>query len=268
MDETTKTIRDFYNSGLDTEWSRIANRPEFLLTCRMLNRYIQPGDRVLDIGGGPGRYSHYLAAKGCKVTLLDLSEENTKFAAAEAARQGLSIDVITGDAREADLLVSGQFDHALLMGPLYHLLEEAHRVKAVNAALNKLTPGGVLFASFINMTAGIVYAMKFQPEYIADTSPSSLEYLEKFLAQENYAGHAFTQAFFIQQKEILPFMAQFPLQKLHLFGQEGLTSPCEDNIMSQPKEITGLWLDLCEKIWEREEWLSWSEHLMYVGRKI
>ena len=267
MDETTKTIQDFYDSGLDTEWNRIANRPEFLLTCRMLNRYIKPGDKVLDIGGGPGRYSHYLAAKGCKVTLLDLSEENTKFAAAEATRQGLSIKVVTGDAREVDLLVSGQFDHVLLMGPLYHLLEEADRVKAVNAALSTLAPGGILFASFINMTSGIIYAMKFQPEYIADTSPSSLEYIEKFLAQENYAGRAFTQAFFIQQNEILPFMAQFPLQKLHLFGQEGITSPCEDNIMSQPKEITDLWLDLCEKIWEREEWLSWSEHLMYVGRK-
>ena len=69
MDETTNIIRDFYNAGIDTEWSRIASRPEFLLTCRMLNRYIKPGDTILDIGGGPGRYSHYLAAKDCKVTL-------------------------------------------------------------------------------------------------------------------------------------------------------------------------------------------------------
>jgi len=38
--------------------------------------------------------------------------------------------------------------------------------------------------------------------------------------------------------------------------------------MSQPQEIIDQWLDLCEKVWERGELLSWSEHLMYVGRKI
>lgn len=267
MDQTTKTIRDYYNTDAAKEWNRIANRPEFLLTCRMLNRYIKPGQTVLDIGGGPGRYSHYLAAKGCKVTLLDLSEENTKFAMEEAARQGLSMQAISGDAREADTLVTGQFDHILLMGPLYHLLEEPERIKAVNAALNVLKPSGILYASFISMFAGIIYGMKFMPEIITSTEAFEQEYYEKFLTNQNYAGLAFTEAFFIQQDQILPFMAQFPLEPLHLFGQEGITSPCEDNIMSQPPEIINAWLDLSEKIWEREEFLSWSEHLMYVGRK-
>ncbi|MCL1820113.1 MAG: hypothetical protein FWG36_05595 [Oscillospiraceae bacterium] len=55
MDATTKIIRDFYDSAVQSEWNRIADRPEFLLTCRMFDRYIKPGDKVLDIGGGPGR---------------------------------------------------------------------------------------------------------------------------------------------------------------------------------------------------------------------
>ena len=62
-------------------------------------------------------------------------------------------------------------------------------------------------------------------------------------------------------------MSRFPLKKMHLFEQEGITSPCEGNIMSQPRNISELWLDFCERIWEREDLLSWSEHLMYVGRK-
>jgi len=40
------------------------------------------------------------------------------------------------------------------------------------------------------------------------------------------------------------------------------------NIMQQPKEIIDFWFDICEKLWEREDLLSWSEHIMYVGRKI
>jgi hypothetical protein len=61
MNENIKIVQDFYNANSLGEWNRIAGRPEFLLTCRMLDRYIKPGDRVLDIGGGPGRYSLYLA---------------------------------------------------------------------------------------------------------------------------------------------------------------------------------------------------------------
>ena len=82
-----------------------------------------------------------------------------------------------------------------------------------------------------------------------------------------YAGNAFTKVVFTEQSNILPFMTQFPLEKLHFFGQEGITSPCESNIMSQPQDIIDSWLDLCEKVWEHEDLLSWSEHLMYVGRK-
>ncbi|MCL2351646.1 MAG: class I SAM-dependent methyltransferase [Firmicutes bacterium] len=266
MDDTTVIIRDFYDAAVEGEWNRIAGRPEFLLTCRMLGRYIMPGDRVLDIGGGPGRYSLCLAGKGCDVTLFDLSPENVRFAKERAAEQGLSINAVAGDAREADKLVAGQFDHVLLMGPMYHLLEEADRVTAINSALKLLKPNGIIYVSFINMFAGIIYYMKCQPDL--RSYPDDMPYFEAFFNDNGYAGPAFTQAYFAKQSEILPFMAQFPLEKLHFFGQEGITPPCESNIMSQPPEIVELWLNLCERVWEREYLLSWSEHLMYVGRKI
>jgi len=234
----------------------------------MLDRYIKTGDKVLDIGGGPGRYSLYLAKRGCDVTLLDLSPENIKFAATESVNQGLSIKTITGDAREADKLAAGQYDHVLLMGPLYHLLDEPSRVKAVNAALGVLKPGGIIFVSFINMFSGMVYAMKDDPGIIVSMVPSEVEFRESVIAKRSYAGEAFTQALFIEPSEILPFMAQFPLEKLHLFSQEGIMAPCEHTLMSQPQEVIDGWLDFSEKIWEREEFLSWAEHLMYVGRKV
>jgi len=268
MDTITKTIQEYYDTTVLDEWNRIAGRPEFLLTCRMLERYIKPGDTVLDIGGGPGRYTMHLAQKGCDVTLFDLSTENVKFASEKAIEQGLSIQTMAGDAREVDKMIDRQFDYILLMGPLYHLLEEADRVKAVEAALKVLAPGGVIFVSFVNMFSGMIYIMKHVPEAIGSTVQSEIDFRASAIAGKSYAGDAFTQAFFIEQSEILPFMARFPLVKLHLFGQEGITPPCETNIMSQPKDIVDLWLDFCEAIWEREEFLSWAEHLMYVGRKV
>ena len=265
-EENIKIVQEHYNSNVEAEWNRIAGRPEFLLTCRMLDRYIKPGDKILDIGGGPGRYSLYLTEKGCDVTLFDLSVENTKFATKQAAEQGFSIQTVAGDAREADRLVDGQFDNILVMGPLYHLLEETDRIAAVNAALNLLKPGGLLFASFIHMGGGLVFLSRECPELLI--LPDEERFLTPLVAGKSYGGAAFTQAFFINQNEILPFMEQFPLEKLHLFGQESILAPNERNIMNQPLEVIAGWLDLAEKMWEKEEYLSWSEHLMYVGRKL
>lgn len=265
MDNITNDIRQYYNENVDTEYARIAGRPEFLLTIRFLARYIQAGQTVLDIGGGPGRYALHLCEQGCEVTLFDLSPQNVHFAQTQAEARGLPLRGICGDARTVDKAVTGQFDHVLLMGPLYHLLTEKGRVQAVNAALALLKPGGILYVSFINMTAGILYALKEMPQAVMD--PLDRQYYATYLANKSYAGPAFTQAYFIQQSEILPFMAQFPLKKLHLLAQEGMLSPCESNVFAQPQHIIDAWLDLNEKLCEREELLSWGEHLLYIGRK-
>jgi 2-polyprenyl-3-methyl-5-hydroxy-6-metoxy-1,4-benzoquinol methylase len=262
--ETTKEIKQYYDENVETEWGRIHNRPEFLLTCRFIDRYIKPGDTVLDIGGGPGRYSIYLANKGCDVTLLDLSPGNVKFAAEKAQEEKVIIKAVEADAREARESVEGKFDHVLLMGPMYHLLEEEDRVKALESALKCLRPGGKIYVSFINMFAAVIYTMKFAPEMMAD--PLEQELHKLFIEGKSYAGDAFTKAYFAKQSEILPFMERFPLEKMHLFSQEGIMSPCEGNIMSQNQEIVDLWLNLCEKTCEREDLLSWGEHLMYIGK--
>ena len=166
MEENIKIVQEHYNINPLDEWNRITNKPEFLLTCRMLDKYIKAGDKVLDIGGGPGRYAFYLAKKNCEMTLFDLSPENIKFADKKSLELNLPIKTLCGDARITDKLVNEQFDHVLLMGPLYHLLEASDRITAVNAALNLLKSGGVIFASFINSFAGMVYYMKFAPDAI------------------------------------------------------------------------------------------------------
>ncbi len=267
MRDSVKIVKDSYNKDPQMEWGRIADRPEFLLTCRYLDRYIKPGERILDIGGGPGRYSIYLAKRGCRVTLFDLAEENVRFALERAGDEGVTIDAVCGDAREADRLVSGQFDHVLIMGPLYHLLDEKDRERAVWAELKLLKPGGLLFASFISMYGGLVYAVKIDPDIILSEVEMDVFFRRCLIEKKSYAGPAFTDAFLIQPGEVLPFMSRFPLEKLHLFGQEGVLSPNENNIMTRSPEVVNAWLDFAEATCEHEELLCWSEHLMYIGRK-
>ncbi|HPU63084.1 MAG TPA: methyltransferase domain-containing protein, partial [Mobilitalea sp.] len=75
--ENTETIKSHYDSDPLLEWERAnENTIEYIITARMLEKYIKPGEKVLDVGGGPGRFSLWLASRGCDVTLFDLSDKN------------------------------------------------------------------------------------------------------------------------------------------------------------------------------------------------
>jgi len=45
-------------------------------------------------------------------------------------------------------------------------------------------------------------------------------------------------------------------------------APNEPNILCQPEEVVNKWLNLAEEVCEREDLLSFSEHLMYIGKKL
>lgn len=263
----TRAIREFYDQNVCLEWERLDRHPiEFLLTKRVLDQYIHPAQSVLDLGGGPGRYSLYLCERGCQVTLMDLSPANVEFALSKAATANLSLEGLTGDALDAlSLLPERQFDHVLLMGPLYHLLEESDRQRAVSNALDLLKPGGRLYVSFLLIFSGMIYYMKNAPQGILDESDRV--FFEAVINDQSYGGAAFTQAYFIRQADVLPFMSQFALEDQHIFGQEGILAQFENTWLQQSPEVQQGWLDMAYQLLERPEFLSYSEHVMVHGLK-
>ncbi len=265
----TAAVQRFYDESVSVEWERLNRHPvEWYITTHYLDRYLHAGDRVLDIGGGPGRYSLYLAKRGCQMTLLDLSGGNVAFAMDQARQQRVSLLAMRGDARQADQLVPTEplYDAVLLMGPLYHLEKEADRRQSVLAALRLLRPGGLLFCSFISLNAAVIDAMKSVPEIVLN--PLEAPYLDCFRRGVGYAGPGFTTMATATPEEIRAFLSEFPrLELCCLFGQEGFLSPCEDRLIQQPKEILDAWLELALATCERPDCYACSEHLMAVCRK-
>lgn len=266
MEENLEIVKKYYDEGSIEEWNRLEKHPfEFIITVKMMERYIKTGDSILDIGGGPGRYSLYFAKKGCDVTLFDLSDGNIQLANRIANEENLKLKTHVGDARNVDNIIKGEFDHVFLMGPMYHLIDENDRIKAMTSALSKLKKGGKIYVSFILLFAGLIYEMKNCPEFLINKSDEP--FIKALLNYESFGGDAFTKAFFIQLKDIEPFLNKFPINKLHLFGQEGILGPCENNIIAQSKEVIDKWLEIAYALCEREELLSYSEHVMYIGEK-
>jgi len=267
MDDSIKIVRDNYDTNVQKEWDRLdIHYFEFAITLHMMDKYIKPGDKILDIGGGPGRYSIHYAKKGCDVTLFDLSPECVKFARQKADDEGVKINAIIGDARFVSDIVDCEFDHVFVMGPLYHLVEIADRRAAVKSAVNLLKKSGNLYASFIMIFAGMIYLMKHEPELILGDKEQV--FIENAVENTSYSGDGFTRVHNTSVNDVQSFMSEFPLEKLHLFGQESITAPCEFNLLPQPKEVKQKWFEIACRICEREDLLSFSEHAMYIGKKI
>lgn len=266
MVQSCENVKRFYDEDVDAEWNRLLKaRFEFDINRHFIAKYLKPGQKVLDCGGGPGRYSLWLAEQGCDVTLFDLSEGNVAFAKNKAQQLGLSLRALSGDARDLGALKAERFDHILLMGPMYHLLEENDRIASVNACLSLLKPGGTLSVSFISSYAGILYYLREMPEAILKPEvQADYKFMEDDLP---FSGMAFTDAYFIRQQDVLPFMEQFPLKTLHHLSSEGIYSPWYQTLQSQGEEAYQAYLKFAVATCERENLLSFAEHFLYIGRK-
>ncbi|MGV8146695.1 MAG: class I SAM-dependent methyltransferase [Alkaliphilus sp.] len=262
-------VEKFYNENANYEWERLNHhKVEFDITKRYLNDYIMSSSKILDVGGGPGRYSIFLATQGHEVTLLDLSNENIKLGIEKAKEANVEIkEFIHGNALNLSEDVEGVFDVVLCMGPLYHFTEEADRVKVIQECMKKLKLGGLLFVAFISAYAPIIDYIKNCAEDIIGEKENLLKYLDDGRNVVNEERPGFTTAYFINPSEIESFMSQFELEKKVITGVEGLFAQSEEKTNSLSKEAYKEWLDLIYKTSTNP--ITWAscEHFLYVGRK-
>jgi ubiquinone/menaquinone biosynthesis C-methylase UbiE len=261
-------VEHFYDEHAEYEWNRLArHRMEFEVTLRAMAEYLPPAPaRVLDIGGGPGRYSITLAKRGYRMTLLDLSAGLLEFARHKAAEEGAALEqIIHGNALDLAPLPDAAFDAVLLMGPLYHLLQLPQRQQAVREAHRVLKPGGVCLAAFINRYAPILDAAYAYPEWLME-DPSKAE---KLLSTDGalVIDDGFVDAYFTHPSEVRPLMEGAGFQSLQLLPSEGLLSQNEAKVNALDEAGFAAWADLNYRIAKDPTVAGASEHLLWVGRK-
>jgi SAM-dependent methyltransferase len=126
---------------------------EFARTCEIVERALPPPPAlVADVGGGPGRYSLWLAGLGYRVLHRDLVQLHVEQVSADAADAGLQVETGVADARDLDLN-DASVDAVLLLGPIYHLPTRDDRVAALAEGRRVVRPGGPVFAVAISRWA-------------------------------------------------------------------------------------------------------------------
>lgn len=265
----SRRVESFYDSCPQNEWIRMdRHRMEFRTTLRAMGEFIPPRSTILDIGGGPGRYSIELAKAGHRVTLLDLSSQNVELARQKARELGVEIATfVHGNALDLSRFADSAFDAVLLMGPLYHLVEPSDRDLAIREALRVLAPDGLFFASFINRYSVYIDLLKHDPGEITSCAKRYEELMTTAVHIPTEQNPGFTDAYFIHPMEIEPLMSGHGLSTLRLAVAEGLIAPVEAAVNGLPEEAFDAWVDVCYRLGTDPTTWGAGEHMLYVGRK-
>ncbi|WP_018949588.1 cyclopropane fatty acyl phospholipid synthase [Thioalkalivibrio sp. ALMg11] len=123
--------------GADTTLDE-AQRAKLDLIARKL--HLEPGMRVLELGGGFGELARFLAAEhGCEVDSYNISSQQVEYA--RGLCEGLPVDVRQQDYREA-ANESRQYDRVLSVGLMEHVGPKNFRA-FFDLARARLKPGGL-----------------------------------------------------------------------------------------------------------------------------
>ena len=268
MSDDVGDIAAFYNSDPEKEHTRLARHQlEYELTWRYLDQYLPSQGSVLEVGAASGRYSLELAKRGYTVTAVDLSaaliEECRKRIVAEGVEK--QVRLVVADACDLGKVTEMGFDAVLLMGPLYHLVEEADRKVALKEAFNRLRAGGIIFASFLSRLAVIGDMLGKLPGWIED-QPEVRSMLANGKRPDDYPRGGF-RAYSANVSEIAPLHEAIGFETITVAGVEPTIAADNERYNKLQGKQRQLWLDLLKEISAETSIIGASIHLLYIGRK-
>ena len=145
------------------------------------------GKRVVDVGCGGGILAESMAAKGARVTGIDLSEKALKVARLHQLESGVQVDyrLIAAEALAEES--PEQFDVVTCMEMLEHVPDPASTMAAF-ARLVK--PDGWVFFSTLNRNPKSYLFAIVGAEYVLSLLPKGTHDWAKFIKPHELASHA------------------------------------------------------------------------------
>jgi len=271
-------VRRYYASFGQREWDRLAapadGALEFAVTRHVIERYMPAAGRVLDIGGGPGRYALWLAERGQRVVLADLSAEmlaiaRQRLAEVPAGQRACVEQIVEADACDLSRWGDASFDAVLCLGPFYHLPDARDRQRAAAELGRVVRPGGVVFIAFMPRFALLRRTLAMPDERHRLAQPTWLARLLDQGTFDNDVPGRFTHGYGARPQEIGPFLAAHGFEQLTLVSCEGLAIGLQDALGELPLDdpVLKSALDIVVDTAADPSILGVANHLLYVGRR-
>jgi len=260
--ETLTALKNYYENY--DEENRLCSRHgqvEFLTTMHYIEKYLQPGMRILEIGAATGRYSHALARLGYRVDAVELLQHNIDIFNAHT-QPGENVTVTQGNAKNLSAFADHTYDITLLLGPMYHLFNREEQLQALSEAFRVTKPGGLLYVAYCGNDATILQFC-FLRGMLKDARYQALVDPVTFKAKSSPI-----ELFELHRKEDIDKLnSHFPVTRLHYIAADGFTHYMRGTLAEMDEELYQTYLRYHFATCERQDMVGYSNHILDILRK-
>ncbi len=275
-DASRDAMLHYYAARAEREWDRLTSPAhdgpvEFAVVTHALETCLPTGSRVLDIGGGPGRYTLWLAERGHRVVLADLSPVLVAAARERIRRSpvaGMVEAIVETDARDLSRWNDASFDAVLSFGPFYHLPDEPDRDRACTEMARVLRPGGLVFVAMMPVYAFLRRTLMLEDERFQLADPAFLRPLLEKGIYGNAVPGRFTSCYGVRAEQVAPFFEAHGFTTQALLAANGFASGLGEALAAMEAVDPAGYrrvLDLAIETAGDLSLLGTSAHLLYVG---
>lgn len=259
----TDIVNEFY--GKYDEQTRLQRsrhgQLEYLVTMNYIHRFLKPGDAVLEIGAGTGRYCIALAKEGYSVSAIELVESNLDILNKNA--QGIpNLHASQGDALDLSRFPDGHFDVTLCFGPMYHLYEAKDQHQAIDEAIRVTKPGGVILFAFLSAHAIMCtnYLYDWGPTVAGIQMNFDADYRPLHFPEQIFTGFDIVEFESLFKEKAVDYIATVAADNVLEVAEDRPDFSLTDE---EFQAFADYQLHICEK----REMLGNSSHLLYICRK-
>ena len=260
--ETFEALTQFY-SNYDEDGRLLSKHGsvEFLTTMRYIEKYLQSGMRILEIGAATGRYSHTLARLGYRVDAVELVQHNIDIFR-KKTQPGENVTIRQGNALDLGIFESETFDMVLLLGPMYHLFTKEEQLQALSEALRVTKKGGILMAAYCGNDATMV-------QYCFGRGMLKEERYRKLVDPVTFKAASDPAELFelYRREDIDALMENFTTQRLHFVGTDMATNYMRPEVDAMDEEFFQLYMQYHFSICERADLVGASHHFLDIHQK-
>lgn len=253
-----------YYDGYDED-GRLASRHgmvEYITTMKYIEKYLQPGARIIEIGAATGRYSHALAQRGYRVDAVEPVESNIELFKRNTL-PGEDITITQGNAVDLSDFESDSYDITLLLGPMYHLFTSEDKLNALSEAIRITKRGGVIFAAYCMGDASVLsYGFVHGEIYnIIENCRLDTEVFDSFPKPwgifELY-----------RKEEIDKLRGNFKVSQLHFIAADGYSNHMREALKKMDENTYKLYLKYHLATCERQDMVGYSHHTLDIFKKL
>ncbi|MBQ2964006.1 MAG: class I SAM-dependent methyltransferase [Clostridia bacterium] len=259
---TGNHLVDFYNRiDEDSRLLSKCGQIEFLTTVKYIDKYLQKGMKIIEIGAATGRYSHHFARKGFTVEAVELIEHNIEVFKANTMPNE-KINIIQGNAVDLYVYPDNSFDVSLLLGPMYHLYTVEEQKKALSEAQRITKSGGYIFVAYCMVDPSVLtraFAENRLQEFI-DTELINIDTFETF-----FPPHGVFKLY--TRDEIFDLTDSLNAKRLHFVATDGYAPHMSKSVEKMDDFTYETYLRYHFKNCERQDLIGMSPHTLEVLKK-